>query len=128
MSPTPINSLDLVEMVMSFEEAFDIEIPNGVLEHFGRPSEIVDRFERLLSNQRPNKAAKAWLRKLAREQQRPELAEGLEGTWRREQIAAIVREMLRRQSLQPLNRKLVPRPGAKLSLCLTNVPAPRSGF
>jgi hypothetical protein len=95
MSPGPINSLDLVEMVMAFEEAFDVEIPNDVLEHFGSPSEIVDRLDRILSNQRPNKAAKAWLRKLAREQQRPDLAEGLEGTWRREQIAAIVREMLR---------------------------------
>jgi hypothetical protein len=95
MTPRPINSLDLVEMVMAFEEAFDVEIPNDVLEHVGTPSELVDLLERLLSNQRPNKAAKAWLRKLAKEQQRPELAEGLEGTWRREQIAAIVREMLR---------------------------------
>jgi hypothetical protein len=95
MTPRPTNSLDLVEMVMAFEEAFDIEIPNDVLEHFGTPSELVDLLERLLSNQRPNKAAKALLRRLAREQQRPELAEGLEGTWRREQIAAIVREMLR---------------------------------
>jgi len=95
MTPRPTNSLDLVEMVMVFEEAFDIEIPNDVLEDFGTPSELVDLLDRLLSNQRPNKAAKALLRKLAKEQQRPELAEGLEGTWRREQIAAIVREMLR---------------------------------
>jgi hypothetical protein len=95
MTPRPASSLDLVEMVMVFEEAFDIEIPNDVLEDFGTPSELVDLLERLLSNQRPSKAAKALLRKLAKEQQRPELAEGLEGTWRREQIAAIVREMLR---------------------------------
>jgi len=45
--------------------------------------------------QRPNKAAAALLRKLAKDQDNPELAMGLEGTWRREQIAAIVREMLR---------------------------------
>ncbi|MGA9304803.1 MAG: hypothetical protein WBW31_05285, partial [Candidatus Sulfotelmatobacter sp.] len=64
-------------------------------ERFDSPSEIVDRLERLMSNHRPNKAAKALLRKLAKERQQPELAEGLEGTWRREQIAAIVREMLR---------------------------------
>jgi len=58
MTPRPTNSLDLVEMVMTLEEAFDIEIPNDVLEHFGTPSELVDLLERLLSNQRPNKAAK----------------------------------------------------------------------
>ena len=95
MTPRSINSFDLVEMVMAFEEAFGSEIPNDDFEDFGSPPEMVGRLERLLSNQRPNKAAKALLTKLAREQQRPELAEGLEGTWRREQIAAIVREMLR---------------------------------
>jgi Phosphopantetheine attachment site len=100
MTPRQIDSLDLVEMVIAFEEAFDIEIPNDVLEHFGSPSEMVDRLERLLSNQRPNKTARAWLRKLAKEQQRPELAEG----------------------------KLLLSAGAKLPLCLTNVPAPCSGF
>lgn len=95
MTPRAIESLDLVDMVMVFEEVFDIEIPNDDFEHFDSPSEMVDRIEQLLSNQRPNKAAKVLLRKLAKEQQRPELAEGLEGTWRREQIAAIVREMIR---------------------------------
>jgi hypothetical protein len=95
MTPRPTNSLDLVEMVMVFEEFFGTEIPNDEFEHFDNPSGVVDRMERLLSNHRPNRAAKALLRKLAEEQQRPELAEGLEGTWRREQIAAIVREVLR---------------------------------
>ncbi len=95
MTPKSIDRLDLVEMVIVFEEAFGVEIPNDDFEHFDSPSEMVDRLELLLSNQRPNKAAKALLRKLAKEQQRAELAEGLEGTWRREQIAAIVREMLR---------------------------------
>ena len=95
MTPRAIDSLDLVEIVMVFEEVFSTEIRNDEFERFGSPSEMVDRLERLLSNQRPNKAAKALLRKLAKEQQQPELAEGLEGTWRREQIAAIVREVLR---------------------------------
>jgi hypothetical protein len=35
------------------------------------------------------------LRRLAKAHNNPELAEGLEGTWRREQIAAIVREIFR---------------------------------
>jgi hypothetical protein len=95
MTPKSMDSLDVVEMVMAFEEAFDVEIPDDDLGRLENPSEVVDRLEPLLSNQRPNNAAKALLRKLARDQQRPELAEGLEGTWRREQIAAIVREMLR---------------------------------
>jgi|SRR5580700_9016538 hypothetical protein len=88
-----IDSLDLVETVMVFKEVFGTEVQNDDLEHFGSPSEIVDRLESTLV-QRPNKAAKAWLKGLAKEQQRPEL-EGQDGTWRREQIAAMVREMLR---------------------------------
>ncbi len=95
MTPRSMDSLDVVEMVMAFEEAFDVEIPDDDLGHLENRSEVVDRLERLLSNQRPNKAAKVLLKKLAKEQQRPELAEGLDGTWRREQIAAIVREMLK---------------------------------
>jgi hypothetical protein len=55
----------------------------------------VDWLELHLSNQRPNQAAAVLLRKLAKAQKNPELAEGLEGTWRREQIAAIVREIFR---------------------------------
>jgi len=82
-------------MVMLFEEIFGIAIPDDHVEAFDSPHKIVDRLELHLSNQRPNKAAVALLRKLARDQGRPELAEGLEATWRREQIAAIVREMLR---------------------------------
>ena len=57
--------------------------------------EIVDSLERRLSNQRPDKRAAALLRKLAEKQERPELAETREGTWGRDQIAAIVREVLR---------------------------------
>jgi len=94
MMPKEMGSLDLVEMVMAFEEAFDVEIPDGIARADIR-AEVLDLLDRALYNQRPNNAAKALLRKLANEQQRPELAEGLEGTWRREQIAAIVREILR---------------------------------
>lgn len=95
MTHRAMDRFDVVEMVMAFEEAFDVEIPDDDLGRLENPSEIIDRLDRVLSNQRPNEAAKALLKKLAKEQQRPELAEGLEGTWRREQIAAIVREMLR---------------------------------
>lgn len=87
-----VDSLDLVEQVMLIEEVFDTEIPD---ENFGSPQEIVDWLEQHLSNRRPNKEAAAFLRKLARRYDNPELAEGLTGTWRRDQIAAVVREAFR---------------------------------
>ncbi len=90
-----MNSLDTVEAVMAFEEAFGVELPVHESEDFGSPQEMVDWLELHLSNQRPNKQAAALLRRLAKDQNNPELAEGLEGTWRREQIAAIVREIFR---------------------------------
>jgi hypothetical protein len=93
MKPIGMDSLDTVEMVMAFEELFGVDLPDPSPGTFGSPSEIVDWLEVSLSKQRPNKAAQKLLRKLAVEQQRPELAEGLEETWRREQIAAIVQEL-----------------------------------
>ena len=95
MTPKSTGSLDVVEMVMVFEEVFDTEISDDEAEHCGSPSEIVDSLEQRVSNQRLNKQAASMLRKLAEEQQLPELSEGLDGTWRREQIAAIVLEFLR---------------------------------
>ena len=95
MTLKDMHSLDLVELVMAFEEVFDVEIPDNDIADSDSLAELVDRFERALFNQRPNKAAKALLRKLAKEKQQPELAEGLEGTWRREQVAAIISEILR---------------------------------
>jgi hypothetical protein len=89
-----MNSLDTVEAVMAFEEAFGVELPVKPGD-VGSPQEMVDWLEIHLSNQRPNKEAAALLRKLAKDQNNPELAEGLEGTWRREQIVAIVREIFR---------------------------------
>jgi hypothetical protein len=90
-----MNSLDTVEAVMVFEEAFGVELPVHESGDFGSQQEIVDWLEPHLSNQRPNKEAASVLRKLAEDQNNAELAEGLEGTWRREQIAAIVREIFR---------------------------------
>jgi hypothetical protein len=89
-----MDSLETVELVMFVEEIFGTDIPEGDAEHLGQ-AEMVDWLELHLSNQRPNKEAQAFLKKLAKSRQRPELAEGLNGTWRREQIAAIVREIFR---------------------------------
>lgn len=93
--PKEMDSLDIVEAVMLIEEIFGTEIPDGDAERLGTPDEIVDWLEFHLSNQRPNERATARLRKLSKAKNNPELAEGLEGTWRREQIAAIVRDIFR---------------------------------
>ena len=95
MRSKAMDSLDLVETVMLIEEIFGTDVPEGDAENFGSPREMVDWLELHLSNRRPNKDAAAFLRKLAKAHNNPELAEGLEGTWRREQIAAIVREIFR---------------------------------
>ena len=76
---------------MLIEEIFDTEIPDWDTEN----REIVDWIESQLSNRRPNSHAAAFLRELAKTHNNPELAEGLKGRWRREQIAAIVREIFR---------------------------------
>jgi hypothetical protein len=90
-----LNSLDTVEALMAFEEVFAVELPVHESGDFGSPQEMVDWLELYLSNQRLNKEAAALLRKLDKDHNKPELAEGLEGTWRPEQIAAIVREIFR---------------------------------
>ena len=95
MIPKAMDSLDVVEMVMLVEEIFGTSIPDNDAESFGSPAEIVDWLEPRLSNQRPNKEAQRYLKRLAKAHQNPALAEGLEGTWRREQIAAIIREILK---------------------------------
>ena len=96
MIPKAMDSLNLVDAVMLIEEVFGTEIPDSDARSFGSQQEMVDWLELHLSNRRPNKEAAALLRKLAKAHNNPELAEGLEGTWRREQIAAIVREIFGR--------------------------------
>ena len=80
---------------MAIEEVFDVELPETGPTTFDGHSELVDWLEVSLSKQCPNQAARARLQKLAGVQRRPELAEGLDGSWRREQIEAIVREIFR---------------------------------
>ena len=90
-----MDSLDFVEAVMVLEEVLGVEIPADDAEQCGSPREMVDLLERHLSNRRPTKGAADLLRDLAKSQNHPELAEGLDGVWRRDQIAAIIRELFR---------------------------------
>jgi hypothetical protein len=91
--PKSMDSLDFVEAVILIEQIFGGEIPSRDAESFGSSREIVDWLEPRLVNRRPNKEAAVLLRRLAQKYNNPELAEGLNGTWRREQIAAIVRDI-----------------------------------
>jgi hypothetical protein len=86
---------DIVEVVMLVEEIFGTDIPDRDAERLRTPDEILDWLEFHLSNRRPNKDAAAHLRKMATAHHNPALAEGLERTWRRDQIAAIVRDIFR---------------------------------
>ena len=95
MIPKAMDSLDVVEMVILLEEIFGVDISDEDAEGFGSPAEIVDWLDRHPSRQRPNELAANLLKGLAKIQQNPDLAEGLVGAWRREQIAAIIREILK---------------------------------
>ena len=95
MVPRAVDSLDFVEAVMALEEVLGIEIPDDDAEQCGSPREMVEMLERHLSNQRPTKRAAELLKSIAKAQNYPELAKGLDGAWRREQIAAIIRELFR---------------------------------
>jgi hypothetical protein len=94
MIPRAMDNFDFVEAVMVLEEVLEIEISDDEAEQCGSPREMADMLEYHLSNQRPTKRAAELLRNIAKSQNNPKLAEGLEGTWRREQIAAIIRELL----------------------------------
>jgi len=93
-----IESLDAIELVMAIEEVFDVAIPDEPPKNFDEPGEFIDWLEPRVSNQRPNGEARRLLTKLAKDLALPDLAEGLEGTWRREQIDAVVREFFHRLS------------------------------
>jgi acyl carrier protein len=97
MTSQSTDSLDL-EIVMFCENIFDIFIPDDEVPGFDGAGGMEKWLELRLSNQRPKKDAAALLRMLAEAQQRPELAQGLGGTWRCDQVSAIVREIFRKRA------------------------------
>ena len=92
-----MNSSNL-DMLMFLENIFETHIPDECSKHVGDPFGTEKSLERQLWNQRPKKDAAALLRILAEGQQRPELAEDLDGLWRRNQISAIVRDIFRKRA------------------------------
>ncbi len=95
MIPREMGNFDPVEAVMALEEVLEIEISDDEAEQCGSPRQMVGMLERHLSNQRPTKRAAELLRSIPKLRSNPELAEGLDGAWRREQVAAIIRELFR---------------------------------
>jgi hypothetical protein len=95
LMPKSMDSLDVIQIVILAEDIFETEIPDNDAERWDSPPSIVDWLEIHLANQRPSERAAALLRKLAKANNDPEIAQGLEGTWRREQIAAIIREFFK---------------------------------
>ena len=93
MSNPRLDSLDTVEMVMLMEELFQIAIPDANAEEFGSFREIVDYLDAALNGKTPNKRADGMLRHLAKTLDWPELIPRKGEPWRRDQIAAIVREI-----------------------------------
>ena len=90
-----MDNFDPVEAVMALEEVLEIEISDDEAEQCGSPREMVDILERHLSKERPTKRAVELLRNIAKSRNNPELAEGLDGVWRREQVAAIIGDLFR---------------------------------
>jgi hypothetical protein len=80
---------------MVFEEVFGVEIPKAGADGFLSPRENRELAELHVYHRPPNKEAAAMPRKLAGAQNNLQLAEGLNGAWRREQIAAMLREFLK---------------------------------
>jgi hypothetical protein len=91
---TPNQWMAFIEMTTDFEEIFRVGIPDDI-ETLGSPRAMTDWLEPRLSNWGPGKEAAALLRRLAKDQQRPKLAEGLDRAWRREQIDAVIHDIFR---------------------------------
>ena len=87
-----------LDLVMLCENILDTHIPDEDAEHSGGSLGMEEWLERNLSNQRPTQDAAELLRMLAKTQQQPELAEGLDGTWRREQISALITDIFRKRN------------------------------
>ena len=94
MNRPEFNELEKIELA---EELFGIDFPDGLdlTEDLtvNNPREVVDYFELHLRGWGPTPVAADYLRELAGKHYSPALAEGLHGSWRRDQISAVIREI-----------------------------------
>ncbi len=87
-----MDSPDIYEALTLVEIIFGTGLPEND-ENFASSGNLADWLEIRLLGWGPNAEAAALLKELARSLDNPKLAEGLHGTWRREQIAAVVHEI-----------------------------------
>jgi hypothetical protein len=94
MHKPEFNELEKIELA---EELFGIDFPDGLdlTEDLtvNNPREMVDYFELHLRGWGPTPAAADFLKEMAKKRNSPALAEGLHGSWRRDQISAVIREI-----------------------------------
>jgi hypothetical protein len=84
-----LEKIELAEQL--FGADFPVELTEGLT--VNNPRELVDYFVLHLRGWGPNRAAADFLKKLAKNHNRPTLAEGLHDSWRRDQISAVIREI-----------------------------------
>jgi hypothetical protein len=125
MIPSDMSRLDLVEVVMAIEESLGIEIPDVDAVTLGDPRQIVDWLALRLAGKHIDQQPALVLENLARRHGTPEIAVGLDGTWRRYQIAALVREILRTHALGDWSDPSDSDPSVRAPL--SPGPRPRSG-
>ena len=104
-----MNDADL-DLVMFVENVFDTHIleEDGELTSFG----IEESLECSLSHRCPTIYAAELLRTLAKTEGQPELAEGVDKPWRREQVGALLHDILRKRTsaVELHEMLLLPRP------------------
>lgn len=117
--------LDLIEVIMGIEEGLEIEIPDDDVVAFDSPRHIIDWLTSRLAGQPMGGKAALFVENLARRLQLPDLVPGINGTWRLEQIKAVVCEVLRVHGLDDWSDP--PDPDASVGAPLKPRPHPRSG-
>ena len=92
-----MNAVD-PDIIMFVENIFETRIPDDDAEQLGGELDMEEWLEKNLSNQRPKQDTATLLRMLAEAQQRPQLVQGLNGNWRREQISVLVRDKFQKRN------------------------------
>jgi len=100
MTRDEISSINLIDVVLAIEESFGVEIPDLDAAAFSSPRDIVEWLALRLAGKPVAGPAAPLLENLSRQRGAPELADRSDGTWRREQIEAVVHEILRAHALQ----------------------------
>jgi hypothetical protein len=93
-----MDSLDSVEVLIAIEEAVGVNIPDADAEAMATPRHVVEWLLPRIGNAAPNQIASLLLKKVSARENRSELTDALTEPWRREQVAAVVREIVVEQT------------------------------